>query len=108
MIEDNVQQIGKIDRKMFTDADISILTEDVVLTVPQLQHIMQKHPSDYEDYHAHLTDVLRAPDFILEANKPNSAILLKAFVDNGEHFHLVLRLKVENDPAEYKNSIITF
>ncbi len=46
--------------------------------------------------------------YIIEANKSNTAVILKEIEEQGEKFKLVLRLKVESDPAEYKNSIMTF
>lgn len=47
-------------------------------------------------------------DYIIEANKPNTAILMKEIIENNEKFKLVLRIKVKNDSVEYKNSIMTF
>ena len=48
------------------------------------------------------------PYYIIEANKPHTAIVLKEVVEESEKFKLVLRLKVKNDPEEYKNSVISF
>ncbi len=48
------------------------------------------------------------PDYILEANKPDTAFILKHIVDNGKNYQLILRLKTAYDPNDYKNSVITF
>ena len=55
-----------------------------------------------------MAEIVEAPDYILEANRPNTAFLLKAFEEDGERFQLILRLAVEGDKPEYKNSVITF
>ena len=53
-------------------------------------------------------EMIRDPDYILEANKPNTAIVLKKVELDGRKLKLILRLKTSADPAEYKTSIITF
>ena len=35
-------------------------------------------------------------------------MILKEIEENGEKFKVILRVKVENDPAEYRNSILSF
>lgn len=49
-----------------------------------------------------------APDYIIEANKPDSALILKAFQENGVRFKFVLRFVTSIDNEKYKNSVITF
>ena len=44
----------------------------------------------------------------LEANKPNTAFVLKQIKKNNVKFRLILRLKISTDCENYKNSIITF
>lgn len=48
------------------------------------------------------------PDYIIESNKPNTAVILKEIVHNGERFQTILRLCTSLEPNGYKNSIITF
>jgi len=100
--------VGKIDREMFQAAVLGTLTDEVILTDPQRQHIIESHPNDYERYARYLPVVLLEPDFIVEDNNPNSAVLLKKIDREGKRFQLILRLKVEDDPIDYKNSVITF
>ena len=52
--------------------------------------------------------MIAEPDYIVEANKANTAIVLKEFSENGDKFKLILRLKTLGDPGEYKNSVISF
>ena len=48
------------------------------------------------------------PDYILEANRPHTAFVLKAFRVDGVRFQLILRLVTVENPEGYSNSIITF
>ena len=48
------------------------------------------------------------PDYIIKANKPKTALILKEIEDNGEVFKTVLRLITSTNEKGYKNSIITF
>ena len=52
--------------------------------------------------------VVYYPDYILEANKPNTAFVLKQIKKNNVKIQLILRLKTSTDCENYKNSIITF
>ena len=56
----------------------------------------------------YVNEILESPDYILEANKPNTAFILKHICDNGKNYQLILRLKTSQDPIGYKNSVITF
>lgn len=48
------------------------------------------------------------PDYIVEANLPFSAVVLKEIEKDGRKIKLILRLKTSADPADFKNSVITF
>jgi hypothetical protein len=84
------------------------VTEDVVLTEKQLQHILDRHPGDYERFSGYFRDIIACPDYILEANKPNTAVILKEVCEGEEVFKTILRLATSTDTSGYKNSIITF
>ena len=81
---------------------------DVIITEERIEHIQARHPNDYERFVSYLPEIVENPDYILEANRPNTAFILKRIEAAGEQFELVLRLKIGSDPAEYCNSIITF
>ena len=100
--------ICKIDRSIYSVVTPQILTDEVVLTDEQLAHIKERHPQDYECYAPYLPELLMRPDFILEANRPHTALVLKEFHVDGVRFQLILRLVTVNDPKGYSNSIITF
>ena len=100
-------KIGEINPRHFGNI-FAITEKDVVITEKQVTHIKERHPQDYERYAGYIPQILKEPDYIIEANKPNSSVLLKYIPENDEHFQLILRLKAETDPKDYRNSIITF
>lgn len=106
--EKKLQYIGKIDKAKFKDITMDITTNEVILTDKQVEHIKERHPSDYEQYFKYMKDIVEDPDYIIRDSKPNTGFLLKEFVEDDKRFQLILRLHTSEDNKEYKNSIITF
>ena len=104
----DVHPIGKINKEIYKCITDDILTDEVVITNNQIQHIMDRHPNDYERFSSYFGEIVKNPDYIIEANKPNTALLLKEIKENDEIFKTVLRLVASKDNPNYKNSIITF
>ena len=103
-----MQFVGKIDIEKYKCVVSDIKTNEVILTEERINHIKERHPDDYERFCTYIPQIVADPDYIIEANKPNTAVILKEVEDAGEKFKLVLRLKVEEDPNEYKNSVMSF
>ena len=103
-----VQFVTRIDISKYKCVSEHIVTDEVVITVERIQHIKGRHPNDFEQYEKYIRAVIEQPDYILEANKPNTAFLLKSFTEEENRFELILRLAVNGDPEGYKNSVITF
>jgi len=103
-----VKVVGKIDKEIFKAISDDIITDEVVMTPPQIQHIKERHPDDYERFAKYFPEILANPDYILKGNKPNTAFILKNFGIEEENFQLILRIITSADPKGYKNSIITF
>lgn len=101
--------VGKLNKEIYRCISEDIQTEDVIITEERIQHIKDRHPDDYERYCGFLTEIVAQPDFIVETNKPNTALILKEFIgEEGETFKTVLRLVTSTDEPTFKNSIITF
>ena len=103
-----MQFVGKIDIEKYKCVVSDIKTDEVILTEERIDHIKERHPDDYERFCTYIPLIVSDPDYIIAANKPNTAVILKEVEDAGEKFKLVLRLKVEEDPNEYKNSVMSF
>lgn len=104
----DIHFVGRINIELFRSVFGDIQTDEVIITDVQIEHIKEEHPNDYEQYFMFAKAIVENPDYILEANKPYSAVLLKSIDVNGKHFKLILRLKTSSDPEGFKNSVITF
>lgn len=104
----DVHYIGKIDRNIYKCVTKDIVTDDVIITDERIRHIKERHPNDFERYCFYLKEIVEEPEFIIEANKENSALILKSFSDGVDVFKGVLKLLTSMDDQGFKNSIITF
>lgn len=103
--------VGKIDIEKYKCITEDIITDEVIITEERITHIKERHPNDYEKYYNYMTQIVENPEYIVEANKPKSALILKSFTEGEEVFKTVLRLHTSTDNQKninYKNSIITF
>lgn len=100
--------IARINISKYKCVTSDIQTDEVVITENQIEHIKTRHPNDYEQYFKYAKEMLIEPDYIIEANKPNTAFILKHILENGMNYQLILRLKTSLDPQNHKNSVITF
>ena len=100
--------ICKIDRTIYSVVNPHIVTGEVIITDTQIAHVKERHPQDYERYAAYIPHMLMQPDYILEANHPHTAFVLKTFEVDDVRFQLILRLVTSVDPQGYSNSVITF
>ena len=104
-----MHSVGKIDRDIYKCITENIVTNEVIITDERINHIMERHPNDYERYYEYLKRVVEEPDYIIESQKPNTALILKEVVGTGgEAFKTILRLITSVDNPDFKNSIITF
>lgn len=103
-----MHRVGKINKEIYKCITEDIITDEVVITDNQIQHIQTKHPNDYERFSKYFSEIVGNPDYIIQSPKPSTALLLKTIQENDEVFKTVLRLATSHDNPEYKNSIITF
>ena len=104
----DVHSIGKIDKEIYRCVTPDIATDEVIITDTQIKHIQERHPNDYERFSTYFNRIVSEPDYIIRANRPNTALILKEIREADEVFKTVLRLITSKDNPEYKNSIITF
>lgn len=100
--------ITRLDIEKYKCISNKIITDEVIITDERIQHIQEHHPNNFERYEKYMCEIIESPDYILEANKPNTGVLLKEIIDNGEKFKVILRVKIESDPVEYRNSVLSF
>ena len=100
--------VGKIDIEIYNCITKDITTDEVIITDKQIDHIKNRHPNDYELFNKYFEKIVEQPDYIIEANKPVTALILKEIQIDNKKFKTVVRLATSNDTPSYKNSIITF
>lgn len=100
--------VGKMDIGKYRCITDDIAGSEVIITDERIQHIKDRHPNDFERFCSYIPEIIDNPDYIIKAAKPNTAVLLKEIDKQGEKFKLVLRLKINDDPEGYKNSVLTF
>ena len=100
--------VCRINKHIYNCITKDIITDEVIITDERIAHIKARHPNDYERFKAFIPQIIQEPDYILEANKPNTAFILKSFDTENGRFQLILRIATSKDPPNYKNSIITF
>lgn len=109
-----MQYIGKIDVSMYKEISSNIITDEVIFTEKQREHIKLRHPKILEKYEKYFTEIVEKPDFILKDNtRDNTALIFKTIQEKNRSnqvigtVNLVLRLAVKGDDKNNKNSIIT-
>lgn len=104
----DVHYIGKLDKGIYSCVTDDIATDEVIITDERIRHIKERHPGDYERFVRYIPQIIAEPDYIMEANKPDTAFVLKRFDDDNEHFELIIRLQTSKDISGHKNSVITY
>lgn len=80
-----MQYIGKINIKLFEKISKKIITDVVVLTEKQREHIKERHPEILEKYEMYFSEIIEKPDYILKDNaRENTVLILKTIVVNDE------------------------
>ena len=96
--------IGKIDIKKYTKlCDKKIITENVIITNKQIEHINEERIGIYEKYKDKLEEIIKNPDYIIKDPKhEETGLVIKKYDKNA-----VVVLRLNTSEKEKKNSIIT-
>lgn len=109
-VNPDVNFVCKLNKELYKVVTEDIRTDEIIITDERIQHIQERHPDDYERFSTYLAEIVQSPDYIIRDPRPQTGMLLKEITvgETGEHFRIALRLAASQDPAHYKNSIITF
>lgn len=99
--------VGKINKDIYKCVTEDIVTDEVIITDERIQHIKDRHPSDFEEFVDYIKYAIENPDYIVEANKPNTAVVLKTIEDVDKKIKLIVKIKSPSEPKDYKNSVIS-
>lgn len=109
---DRMIYIGKIDLEMYRCVASDILTDEVIITEKQIQHIFNSHPGCiHSSTLTELSTAIAEPDYILQDTQTehisDTAIVMKKIHREDGGCRVILRLATSSDDEEKKNSIIT-
>ena len=107
-VNPDVNYICDLNPEIYKAAVSTITTRHVIITDKQLDHIRERHPDISATVMEQLTEIIHAPDYIIETDMPYTANILKHLEINGKGYQLVLRIRTDTDPEEFQNSVITF
>lgn len=103
----DVHTVGKIDREIYKCITEDIVTDEVILTDNQIQHILERHPDVYEKAVSSMKAAVESPDYIIEDKHKNTGLVVKRISTEKGTLQLVLRICTSEDDPGYKNSIIS-
>lgn len=103
-MEEEYINIGKIDINKYASlCKNKIVTDEVIITFKQIEHINEERLGVYDKYKDKLKEVIENPDYIIEDTKhKNTGLIIKKYDKN-----IVLVLKINTSENDKKNSIIT-
>lgn len=102
-----VHFIGKLDKNIYKCVTEDIVTDEVIITDNQIEHIRERHPKDYNEVVEYISTALKNPDYILEDKHKNTGLVIKSMEDRKDNIQMVLRIHTSVDKKGFKNSIIS-
>ncbi len=106
----DVHKLGKIDIEKYKEiASGDILTDEVIITDNRIDHIIKRRGQQfYDDFSGYFSEIVADPDYIFkDEDSINTAIVSKSYKNKGKTVNLILKLVVEGDNPNYKNSILS-
>lgn len=98
--------IGRIDLDIYKCITEDIVTDEVVITNNQIEHIKERHEDVLETILENMKEIIENPDYIIEDRRENTGLIVKK-IESSDNIQMVLRICTSKDPKGYKNSIIS-
>lgn len=102
-----MHNIGKINLEIYKCITADIITEEVIITDNQMQHIRNRHPESYDKVLRNIQEAISAPDYIIRDNHVYTGLVIKRIETEEGVLQIVLRLCTSEDEHGYKNSVIS-
>ena len=100
------QFIGKLNTESLEIEFGKLATNELILTDERDEQIKEKHAQDYNLFHKCVYDVVNIPDVILRDSKNQNTVFYIKYIEE-THLNIVIRLSLEIEGNDKKNSIIT-
>ena len=69
--------IGKINQKIYKCITEDIITEEVIITDNQIQHIKDRHPEAYNKVLKNIREAISTPDYIIRDKHAYTGLIIK-------------------------------
>ena len=69
--------IGKINQKIYKCITEDIITEEVIITENQIQHIKDRHPGAYNKVLKNIQETISTPDYIIRDKHAYTGLIIK-------------------------------
>ncbi len=100
--------IGKINKELYKCITKNIITDEVIITDNQIQHIKERHSDSFKKALKNINATIEKPDYIIADDKhKDTGLVIKNIENEKEHLQLVLRVCTSQENFGYKNSIIS-
>lgn len=102
-----IHSLGKLDWEIYDCISNNHITDEVIITEEQIEHIRERHPEAYIDTMHYVRDILDDPDYIFRDKHPHTGLVVKKIENDKESSLLVLKIITSDNKKDYKNSVIT-
>lgn len=79
---------------------------NVILTDERVLHILEGHQADYEQYGKYISEVIAAPDVILEDCKHTATAMFIRYIAE-TNINVVVKIAYADDYSDLESSVIT-
>ena len=99
--------LGNLDPALLQNFFGTLRTTEVVVTEERVSHIKERHPEDFTLFEQYGAETVLFPDLlILDEKHAGTAFAVRRLEESD--LNVVVRLALETDKNEYKNSVMTF
>ena len=100
-------ELGVLDISLLEGEFGKIVTDEIIITQERIEHIKNHHPEDCNIFVQYAKEAVQKPDIIIKDSKnKGTAFMIKRL--NNTNLNVVVRVVLQTDNSEYKNSVMTF
>ena len=99
--------LGNLDPALLQNFFGTLRTTEVVVTEERVAHIKERHPEDFTLFEQYGAETVLFPDLLILDEKHAGIVFAVRRLEES-NLNVVVRLALETDKNEYKNSVMTF
>ena len=104
--EERTRLLGRIDLEPLVPAFGEIQTDEVIITDERREHIIERHPQDYDLFLEYGSSAVTQPDIVIKDEKSAGTVFMVKKLAN-TNLNVVVRVALSTDKKELKNSVMT-